>query len=321
MRTYRPPQVSRSMLRRLCADLVGADSLEHAAERIERFRKSRRIRKRSAWYRSFGKLSQAFRAGEPRFRVFTKGNAKLPYWSFSALPEFTCPGAGACLGYCYSFRAWRYPAAFCRQAQNTLFLRHARTMSSPTYSIGNSQRFQSERFQTLLVGAPRPIVDAWKRLPMRAIVRLYVDGDFCSIDDLGFWFSMLRIRPDVRAYGYSKSLHLFQEWAQRGLPFPTNYALNLSSGSRWDGLPIVDEVAALPIVRGTYLSVPVHGNYAKGFKRFEDPAYHAEVRQVARQLTGERVFSCPGSCGNCLVSGHACGSDRFRGVTIAIGEH
>jgi hypothetical protein len=34
------------------------------------------------------------------------------------------------------------------------------------------------------------------------------------------------------------------------------------------------------------------------------------------------VFVCAGKCGDCLPDGtHACGSDRFRGVTIAIGVH
>ena len=52
--------------------------------------------------------------------VFTTGNVKLPFLSFSTLPGVTCPGASSCLDYCYSFKAWRQPAAFFRQVQNTL---------------------------------------------------------------------------------------------------------------------------------------------------------------------------------------------------------
>ena len=60
------------------------------------------------------------------------GNAKLPYVSYSELPMSTCPGAGTCgvygkdkqtggpSGYCYSFKAWRYPSSFARQFLNTL---------------------------------------------------------------------------------------------------------------------------------------------------------------------------------------------------------
>lgn len=60
------------------------------------------------------------------------GNSKLPYIAYSELPMSTCPGAGACgvykkdassgaiVGWCYSFKAWRYPDAFKRQFLNTL---------------------------------------------------------------------------------------------------------------------------------------------------------------------------------------------------------
>jgi len=61
------------------------------------------------------------------------GNSKLPFLAYSELPMATCPGAGECgvykkdastgtiaSGWCYSFKAWRYPAAFGRQFLNTL---------------------------------------------------------------------------------------------------------------------------------------------------------------------------------------------------------
>ena len=58
-------------------------------------------------------------AGAAPFSVFARGNSKLPFFAFSALPFVTCPGMGACAKFCYSLRAWRYPAAFFRQLQNT----------------------------------------------------------------------------------------------------------------------------------------------------------------------------------------------------------
>ena len=69
------------------------------------------------------KLAAGLRESRTAFNVFTEGNSKLPFYSWSTLPQWTCPGAGDCLRFCYSFRAWRYPAAFCRQLQNTLLLR------------------------------------------------------------------------------------------------------------------------------------------------------------------------------------------------------
>ena len=65
------------------------------------------------WLKYGGKLPQA---------VFTIGNKKLPCLSFSTLPGVTCSGAGVCLDYCYSFKAWRQPGAFFRQVQNTLLM-------------------------------------------------------------------------------------------------------------------------------------------------------------------------------------------------------
>ena len=71
-------------------------------------------------------IESGFTANVP-FSIFAeKGNTKLPFYAFSSLPGFDCPGAGACLfgdrpkgkgkefwkGWCYSFTAWRYPASF-----------------------------------------------------------------------------------------------------------------------------------------------------------------------------------------------------------------
>src|SRR5262249_38268511 len=47
----------------------------------------------------------------PALPVFSKGNAKLPFWAFSALPIVTCPGAGECARWCYSLTSWRTPGA------------------------------------------------------------------------------------------------------------------------------------------------------------------------------------------------------------------
>lgn len=284
---------TRRKLHRLCAEVMTTD-LQGAIASLERFRN--RWPKRSNWHRQSHKLARTLSDGAPRFRVFAEGNSKLPFWSFSSLPKYTCPGAGACLDYCYSFRSWRYPGAFFRQVQNTLLLKYF----------------------------PGKLKDEFQKLPIGSILRLYVDGDIDSVQTLAFWFRLLATRPDVQAYGYSKSLDVFRQWSDAGLPWPSNYALNLSTGSRYDGLPIVSEVARLPIVRGRFVTVPTIGQYrADGFNRYHRPEYHADVRRSARAIHNEpRVFSCPGQCGACLPNGqHACGSDQMRGVLIAIGEH
>ena len=56
----------------------------------------------------------------------TDGNVKLgkAIAQFSAVPATTsvCPGAGDCINWCYSVKAWRYPAAVYRQIQNAVAL-------------------------------------------------------------------------------------------------------------------------------------------------------------------------------------------------------
>jgi hypothetical protein len=75
------------------------------------------------WRRDLTKLARIAETGKPEFTVIAKGNGKLPFLAFSSLPgRGFCPGAGDCLKFCYSFRAWRYPAAFSRQAQNSILM-------------------------------------------------------------------------------------------------------------------------------------------------------------------------------------------------------
>ena len=162
------------------------------------------------WYRDGSKflawiedIEQGRIAPAP-FTIFKQdGNKKLPFVAFSTLPGVTCPGAGECLGdptgenggkigWCYSFRAWRYPAAFYRQCQNTLLVK--------------MQHFD--------------LVDEFiDSIPKDSTVRLYVDGDIDSIETMAFWFSLCQERPDLKIYGYSKSWEIFLAWNDAGKLF------------------------------------------------------------------------------------------------------
>ena len=63
-------------------------------------------------------------SGKPPFTIYIlKGNKKLPFAAFSSLALADCPGKGDCAKFCYSLTAWRYPAAFFRQLQNSLLMR------------------------------------------------------------------------------------------------------------------------------------------------------------------------------------------------------
>ena len=98
-----------------------------------------------------------------------------------------CPGAGECLTYCYSKKAHRYPAAWCRQAQNAILAR-SDTGRAPYYRCLDKA------------------LDQRKFNDKKVTFRLFVDGDFHSTDAVLFWMDTIRDRPKIEAYGYSKSL-------------------------------------------------------------------------------------------------------------------
>jgi len=221
-------------------------------------------------------------------RIFVEGNGKLPYWQFSALPFATCPGMGDCARVCYSLRAWRTPVAFARQLVNTILL-------------------ESPAGRAL-------IARAFRSLPDRSIVRLYVDGDFRNIPEVRFWMALISERPNFRVYGYSKSwAELIAYDLDHGGNWPANYGVRQSGGSKWEGTPLESQFQSLSPVRGPF-----------DYFDEQDPAQiRAELRK--RYPEARKVFVCPGKCGECVrVGGEwvpACEDKRFQNVPIGIGTH
>lgn len=241
------------------------------------------------WRAAFDKLALTLADGKPRFSIFAKrGNVKLPFIAFSTLPGVTCPGAGDCLQFCYSFRAWRYPAAFARQCQNAYLMRFGRD------SIGAA--FRS-------IAAARPAGFDF---------RLYVDGDFAHMGDVGFWMSTLRAAPQCRAYGYSKSFAALLAYPGR---WPANYMLNISSGHNSDALT-VDAIRALPITRGEFRAVSIGRKVSSS-----DHGTRETNAALRAAVPDDKIFPCPGKCGTCTGAGHACGMPQLRGRVIAIAIH
>jgi hypothetical protein len=237
------------------------------------------------WIRDLKKLREFIATGNPQFTIFAKGNSKLPFVSFSALPgEGFCPGAGDCLSFCYSFKAFRYPAAFCRMVQNTILL----TTKAGRITLQFQLAQKAKKFT-----ADNPLT-----------LRLYVDGDFRNQSDVSFWFKTLQKMPNIAAYGYSKSFTEIYAYASAN-KLPENYVLNVSGGHR-HGSDLVNAIKELPITRGEFIAI------AAGKK-----ASPAELRAAH---TG-KAFTCPGKCGECTPKGHACGSKRFANVDIIIAVH
>lgn len=244
---------------------------------------------RNDWAIYRARLILFLETGIPQFTILAEDNSKLPFANFSALPIVTCPGLGACLKFCYSLKAWRYPASLFRQVQNTI----------------------------LVLTRSAHLTGAFLALPLNSTFRLYVDGDFNSIETMVYWFELLRARPDIKAYGYSKSWDLFLTYAKQN-SFPDNYRLNLSSGSKYPDA-IKDQLKALSCYRGEFLAVKVSSKAPKEKGLWLKHA--VEVRATAVANNFGKVWVCPGKCGQCTSHGHACGSDKFRNIPIAIGIH
>lgn len=237
------------------------------------------------WLANFAKLRKVLDTLEPQYTIFAKGNSKLPFLSFSTLPGVTCPGAGDCLDFCYSFRAWRYPAAFMRQCQNAILM-----------------RFNFEC-----------IANTLKAIDVETTLRLYVDGDFASFSDVYFWMTLLSACPLVKAYGYSKSFSEILAYSNVH-SFPENYILNISSGHAHTA-EIISAMKALPITRGEFVAVSI-GRKVKGSDHGT-----VETNKALREASPTKIFPCPGTCGSCTGKGHACGLPSLKGITIAIAIH
>jgi hypothetical protein len=245
------------------------------------------------WQTNFTKLANVFASHAPSFSIFALGgNSKLPFVSFSTLPGVTCPGAGDCINFCYSYRAWRYPAAFARMVQNAYLLRFA----------------------------PDTIVQAFKAIAAKRVdgfdFRLYVDGDFSGGYDVVFWMQLLKDTPYARAYGYSKSFAalLGYDTAFNGA-WPTNYQLNISGGHN-ASMAMVNYIKALPITRGEFVAVSI-GKKVKS----NDHGTIATNAALRAAFPDTKIFPCPGTCGTCTGKGHACGMPSLKGITIAIAMH
>ncbi len=244
-----------------------------------------------AWQTNFAKLQKLFVDCMPRFSIFAMGgNSKLPFVSFSTLPGVTCPGAGDCIDFCYSYRAWRYPAAFARMVQNAFLMRFAPAVIHAQFTEIAAKQINGFDF------------------------RLYVDGDFSCVNDVKFWMNLLHFTPNARAYGYSKSFAVLLAYDFL-YQWPTNYQLNISSGHNASEA-MVNYIRALPVTRGEFIAVSI-GRKVKSSDHGK-PETNAAIRKAMGDI---KVFPCPGACGNCTGKGHACGMPAMKHKVIAIAMH
>tara|TARA_Y100000593_G_C4262818_1_gene313140 strand:- start:310 stop:1272 length:963 start_codon:yes stop_codon:yes gene_type:complete len=245
----------------------------------------------SSYYANVRKFQGFLETMVPAYRVFTEGNSKLPFLSFSSLPGIHCPGAGACLDFCYSFKAWRYAAVFFRQCQNQILIQ--------------------ENFGAIEDALDKQLKRKKFSAQDKVDIRLYVDGDFNSFNTLVNWMECLKNRTKLKAYGYSKSLHYFKRYAAQGLDFPSNYVLNLSSGGKYTNL--YNYMRTLPVTRGEFIAVDTNAA-SSAVDRTKDEK--KLLYQWAKAQGYKKAFVCPGDCGDCAPTRerknrHACGDKGF----------
>ena len=285
--------------------------LEYKAARINKTSWLQQSKKLSSFIHQYWSAVPGSKVDKtPPFKLFQPGNGKLPFLSWSTLPGFNCPGAGSCWilkdnkfsGWCYSVKAWRYPAAYLRQLQNTVL----------EQTPAGRQIIKQELKKEL----QRPIYRGLDSIPLR----LYVDGDFSSLELLRWWLDLAKEFKQLKIYGYSKSLHLFEELERSGYEWPTNYALNGSSGSKYEATATHRAAKELPIWRGDFSAVPVSAKTLKSWK--SGKLTRAAAQEIRSSYPDQKVFICPGLCGSCTSKGHACGDqERFNNTTIVIPQH
>ena len=245
--------------------------------------------------------------------VAAKGNMKLPFASYSTLPMASCPGAGTCAtnlvngekkGYCYSFTAWRYPDAFARQFRNCLAEFTDREFAISAGGGHGSVTLDARRPEFAIRGQR---ARTWHTLVRQivtrdlsravsegrpAFMRLYVDGDINSEDNVLEWMKVCAelqatrtaTHPGIQVYGYSKVWDAFLQadarqmsWGSAvkwelsglrggGMHWPENYTLNMSADSVWNDentqstsamRQVTLAMAQLPIARGYFKSIPL----------------------------------------------------------------
>lgn len=222
------------------------------------------------------------------------------------------------MGWCYSFSAWRQPAPFFRHLNNTILMRLP-DKRHILKALDDVTAFEKKRGKSSYV------------------LRLYVDGDMHDESAIDFWMKTLRARPNIEAYGYSKSWPQFLSYDKKiNGNWPDNYALNLSGGSKFDNIPALREkMMQLKCTRGEFIAVKMGKTYPatnintdlltpdqlvllkQPTKERKVPMdlseyvftpnkdYEAEVKRQAKiqyPRLGDKVFVCPSKCGTCIMN-------------------
>ena len=132
----------------------------------------------------------------------SEGNEKTACFSFDLPAIETCPGKSSiCAAKCYAAKLMKvYPSTGDKYRRNFEFAAAA-------------------NFVTYMV----------KNIPQRCDFRIHVSGDFFSIEYVARWIQIVKARPDVRFYAYTRSWRVPAIWAMiQQLAQLPNINVNLS---------------------------------------------------------------------------------------------
>lgn len=132
----------------------------------------------------------------------SEGNEKTSCFSFDLPAKVTCPGATAlCASKCYASKlASAYPNVGRKYARNLEF--------------ANSTEFVRHMVANI---------------PFGCEFRIHVSGDFHSVEYIAKWKEIVRKRPDVTFYAYTRSWRIEELWfAIMELNASSNVNINLS---------------------------------------------------------------------------------------------
>ena len=154
--------------------------------------------------------------------------------TFTLPAGHTCPGAKDCLS-----RANRETGKI-KDGPDTEFRCFAASAEATYPSLRNMVWHNFELLRAALIqdekagfeNSPHTADLIHKSLPKKFdIMRVHVGGDYFTKEYLQAWIEVAKRNPDKIFYSYSKSLHLFRQFA-----LPENLVLTASRGGKYDEL-------------------------------------------------------------------------------------
>jgi hypothetical protein len=171
--------------------------------------------------------------------TFHRGNAKLAgnIATFSIPSGYTCPGASVCLSFA------NRQTGLITDGRSTQFRCFSTSQECVYPNVRKSRWANFEALRGLNRKQMRELILA--SLIPSEYYRVHVSGDFFSQDYFDAWMDVARANPKRKFYAYTKSLPY---WVKRLKTIPKNFALNASTGGKFDDLIVKHNLKCVQVV-------------------------------------------------------------------------